>query len=182
MIAFLERGGKEREPEVRWMLSSGLSSTSFPMANAWIGEEWNRTCHEAWVHSTRLDRVQGLGRGNDWVQFVGSCGWLALNVVHLSDPVEALTDRCGVFAGDARLAKMVCRKIDGASDRFDGQIPERIAFELRGHVALDFVGQHAVIEELGGVQFVDGGHIDAVKARRDDGWASDANVNLLGTP
>ena len=100
-------------------------------------------------------------------------------VVFLGDPVQALADWGWVVAGDACAAEVIGGQVDGSGDGFHGQIAQGIAFELSGHLPLDFVGKHTVLQELRGVQFVDGGHVNTVKAWRDDRGASDSHVDFL---
>ena len=101
-------------------------------------------------------------------------------VIFHGDLRQALAAGGGIFAGDAGAAEFAGVQADRPGDGIDRQIAERIGAELGRHFGLDFRRDRLAVQEVRGEQFAHGGHVDAVKARRDDGRAGHADVDFLG--
>src|SRR5206468_10544039 len=84
----------------------------------------------------------------------------------------------GVFAGDTGLAKRIGFQADAAGDGIDRQIIQAIGAKLAGHSVEFLISGPWPFHESRSKEFADRGHIDAVKTRRQDRWASDADMDL----
>src|SRR5207237_31392 len=93
--------------------------------------------------------------------------------------IQLLAGGRGVFAGDARLAEVAGVQPNGACDGINGQIAQRVRAQGSRHLRLNIGVDLAALQEFGGEQLVDRRHVDAVKARRNDWRAGDADVDLL---
>lgn len=94
--------------------------------------------------------------------------------------VEGATGVGGIFLIDAGLAEVIGGHADGAGNGADGEVAEGIGSECVRHFLFDFGGEVGSGHEVGGEQFADGAHVDAVEAGSDDRRAGDTNVDFAG--
>ena len=113
--------------------------------------------------------------------FVGAAGAVGFADVVQGDLIELLAARRGILAGDAGLAELIAVGRDGAGDRLDRQIAERIGAQ-RARPSRPALPRSAgrPCRNLRREQLADRRHVDAVEARRDDRRAGHADVNLAG--